>query len=126
MAPSGDRRRGTSPASKRPRRGLRLAAGFGIDSPGPAGRASRFAPWGASGHASRYTFPPAASTSGYYSFRGTTEMAGRYSIGVDYGTNSVRALVVDTATGEEIASHVFDFPSGDAGILLDPRDPNLA
>ena len=53
-------------------------------------------------------------------------MAGRYSIGVDYGTNSVRALVVDTATGEEIASHVFDFPSGDAGILLDPRDPNLA
>jgi L-ribulokinase len=53
-------------------------------------------------------------------------MAARYSIGVDYGTNSVRALVVDVATGEEVASHVYDFPSGDAGILLDPRDPNLA
>ena len=49
-----------------------------------------------------------------------------FSIGVDYGTNSVRALVVDTATGEEIATAVFDYPSGDAGILLDPADPNLA
>ena len=53
-------------------------------------------------------------------------MATKYSIGVDYGTNSVRALVVDVATGEEIATHVFDFPSGEAGILLEPRDPNLA
>ena len=49
-----------------------------------------------------------------------------YSIGVDYGTNSVRALVVDTDTGEEIATSVFNYPSGDAGILLDPADPNLA
>ncbi|TWT87407.1 Ribulokinase [Pseudobythopirellula maris] len=49
-----------------------------------------------------------------------------YAIGVDYGTNSVRALVVDTATGEEIASHVYDYPSGEAGILLDIKDPNLA
>lgn len=50
----------------------------------------------------------------------------QYAIGVDYGTNSVRALVVDTRTGAEIASAVFDYPSGDAGILLDPSDPNLA
>ena len=49
-----------------------------------------------------------------------------YSIGVDYGTNSVRALVVDIASGAEIATGVFDYPSGDAGILLDPADPNLA
>ena len=49
-----------------------------------------------------------------------------YSIGVDYGTNSVRALVVDTATGEEVATSVYDYPSGDSGILLDPADPNLA
>ncbi|QDU87056.1 Ribulokinase [Pirellulimonas nuda] len=49
-----------------------------------------------------------------------------YAIGVDYGTNSVRALVVDTATGQEIGTHVFDYPSGEAGILLDPRDPNAA
>ena len=52
--------------------------------------------------------------------------AKRYAIGVDYGTNSVRALIVDVADGAEIATHVFDYPSGDAGILLDPKDPNLA
>ncbi len=49
-----------------------------------------------------------------------------YSIGVDYGTNSVRALIVDTANGREVASHVYEYPSGDAGILLDPKDPNVA
>ncbi|MHB8898865.1 MAG: ribulokinase [Thermoguttaceae bacterium] len=50
----------------------------------------------------------------------------RFAIGVDYGTNSVRALVVDVANGEEVASHVLNYPSGEAGILLDPKDPNLA
>src|SRR4051794_32589261 len=50
----------------------------------------------------------------------------RFSIGVDYGTNSVRALVVDTADGAEIASAVFDYPSGEHGVLHDPRDPHLA
>lgn len=53
-------------------------------------------------------------------------MAGKHAIGVDYGTNSVRALVVDVATGEELGTEVFNYPSGDAGILLDPADPNLA
>jgi len=50
----------------------------------------------------------------------------RYAIGVDYGTNSVRALIVDLADGTETATCVFDYPSGEAGILLDRRDPNLA
>ena len=50
----------------------------------------------------------------------------KYAIGVDYGTNSVRALVVDVADGAEIGTHVFHYPSGDHGILLDPKDPNLA
>jgi len=53
-------------------------------------------------------------------------MASKYSIGVDYGTNSVRALVVDIATGEEIATDVWNYRHGDAGVLLDPADPNLA
>ncbi|QDV75654.1 ribulokinase [Botrimarina mediterranea] len=53
-------------------------------------------------------------------------MADKFAIGVDYGTNSVRALVVNTATGDEIGTAVYDYPSGDAGILLDPRDPNVA
>jgi L-ribulokinase len=45
---------------------------------------------------------------------------------VDFGTNSVRALVVDVADGAEVAAHVWQYPSGEAGILLDPKDPNLA
>ncbi|HVS64061.1 MAG TPA: ribulokinase [Thermoanaerobaculia bacterium] len=49
-----------------------------------------------------------------------------FAIGVDYGTNSVRALVVDTRTGEEVALSIYDYPSGEAGVLLDPRDPHLA
>ena len=49
-----------------------------------------------------------------------------FSIGVDYGTNSLRALVVNTDTGEEIATSVYNYPSGEAGILLDSADPNLA
>lgn len=50
----------------------------------------------------------------------------KYSIGLDYGTNSVRGLLVDVGTGEEIASRVFPYPHGKAGILLDARDPDVA
>lgn len=50
----------------------------------------------------------------------------RFALGVDFGTNSVRALVVDTADGREIATSVYRYPSGEAGILLDPRDPDVA
>jgi L-ribulokinase len=48
------------------------------------------------------------------------------TIGVDYGTNSVRAVVVDTADGREMGSAVAEYPSGKQGILLDPRDHHLA
>jgi L-ribulokinase len=49
-----------------------------------------------------------------------------YAIGVDYGTNSCRALLVDVRDGRELATHVFPYPTGEAGILLDRRDPNVA
>jgi len=52
--------------------------------------------------------------------------AKQFAIGVDYGTNSVRALVVDVADGREVGTYVYDYPSGKDGILLDPKDPNLA
>ncbi|MCR4411956.1 MAG: ribulokinase, partial [Thermoguttaceae bacterium] len=52
--------------------------------------------------------------------------AKQYAIGVDYGTNSVRALVVDVSDGREVGTCVFNYPSGEHGILLDPKDPNLA
>jgi L-ribulokinase len=49
-----------------------------------------------------------------------------FTIGIDFGTNSVRAVVVDCSDGGEIGSCVIDYPSGKRGVLLDPRDPNLA
>jgi L-ribulokinase len=49
-----------------------------------------------------------------------------YAIGLDFGTNSCRSLIVDLADGREVASHVFDYPSGQQGILVDESDPNLA
>ncbi len=49
-----------------------------------------------------------------------------YTIGIDYGTNSVRSIVVRSSDGAEIGSHVFSYPSGDQGILLDSGDHNLA
>ena len=53
-------------------------------------------------------------------------MKNKYSIGVDYGTNSVRAVVFDLADGSEVATAVDNYPSGDAGILLDSKQPLLA
>ncbi len=50
----------------------------------------------------------------------------RFSIGIDFGTNSVRALVVDVATGEEVASAVWNYRHGKQGVITDPKDPNLA
>jgi L-ribulokinase len=49
-----------------------------------------------------------------------------YTIGIDYGTNSVRAVVVDTSDGRVVGTRVFDYPSGDQGVLLDPKQPHLA
>jgi L-ribulokinase len=49
-----------------------------------------------------------------------------FTIGIDYGTNSVRAVVVDTSNGRVVGQRVFDYPSGDQGVLLDPKQPHLA
>lgn len=48
-----------------------------------------------------------------------------YSIGLDYGTNSVRALVVDVSSGREVGTAVWNYEHGDQGVILS-RDPNLA
>lgn len=53
-------------------------------------------------------------------------MSRPYAIGIDYGTNSVRAIVADCADGRIVGSAVVDYPSGEQGILLDPRQPHLA
>jgi L-ribulokinase len=49
-----------------------------------------------------------------------------FTLGVDFGTNSVRALVVRASDGAEYGSRVVDYPSGVQGVLLDPKDGLLA
>lgn len=51
---------------------------------------------------------------------------GKYSIGLDFGTNSVRAVVVDTKDGKELGSAVFNYSHGDMGVVIDPKDPHVA
>ena len=52
-------------------------------------------------------------------------MAARYTLGLDYGTNSVRALLVNVANGREVATSVWNYAHGEHGVIL-ARDPNLA
>ncbi|MFZ0034618.1 MAG: ribulokinase [Sedimentisphaerales bacterium] len=49
-----------------------------------------------------------------------------YTIGLDYGTNSIRCLVVDVTNGNELGSAIYNYETGEAGIILDPSDHNLA
>ena len=49
----------------------------------------------------------------------------KYSLGLDYGTNSVRALIVNVADGREVATTVWNYAHGKDGVLLS-TDPNLA
>jgi L-ribulokinase len=53
-------------------------------------------------------------------------MGRAFVVGIDYGTNSVRAVAVDCSDGRLVGTDVFDYPSGEQGILLDPHDPHLA
>jgi len=49
----------------------------------------------------------------------------KYTIGLDYGTNSVRAVLVDVTNGREIATSVSNYAHGTDGVILSD-DPNLA
>jgi len=53
-------------------------------------------------------------------------MSGKYTLGLDFGTNSVRALIVDVQDGHELASYISNYSHGDAGIVLRPDQPHLA
>ena len=49
-----------------------------------------------------------------------------FTLGIDFGTNSARALIVDARDGAELGSCAVDYPSGNQGVLLDRRDHNVA
>jgi L-ribulokinase len=52
-------------------------------------------------------------------------MKPRYALGLDYGTNSVRSLIVDVRSGKEVGTAVWEYAHGNHGVILS-RDPNLA
>ena len=49
-----------------------------------------------------------------------------FTLGIDFGTNSARALVVRCRDGAELGSCVTGYRSGNQGVLLDKKDANLA
>ena len=53
-------------------------------------------------------------------------MAAKYSLGLDYGTNSVRAIIVDVSNGDELATAVADYKRGDAGVITDASNVHVA
>lgn len=53
-------------------------------------------------------------------------MEKRFALGIDYGTASVRALLLDFLEGVEVASSVFYYPHGVEGVLEDESNPLVA
>ena len=47
-------------------------------------------------------------------------MTNKYVIGIDYGTDSVRSVVVDTGNGEISGTSVFEYPRWKKGLFCDP------
>lgn len=50
----------------------------------------------------------------------------KYTIGIDFGTNSVRAIVVRLKDGISIGTGIYSYPSGKSGVLIDPENPHCA
>lgn len=53
-------------------------------------------------------------------------MSSKYTVGLDFGTNSVRALIVDVADGSEVGGSVWNYQYGEDGVIIDHDQPDLA
>jgi len=53
-------------------------------------------------------------------------MEKRYSLGLDFGTNSVRALLVEVSGGAETATFVWNYQRGKNGVVISENDPLFA
>ena len=49
-----------------------------------------------------------------------------FALGLDFGTGSVRALIVDCRDGSEAGVGACDFPHGEGGVIVSDDDPSLA
>ncbi len=47
-------------------------------------------------------------------------MSGKYVIGLDYGTDSVRSVIVNASNGEIVGTSVFEYPRWKKGLYCDP------
>lgn len=47
-------------------------------------------------------------------------MRNKYVIGVDYGTDSARAVIIDTSDGAQVSSSVMNYPRWTKGLYCDP------
>ena len=47
-------------------------------------------------------------------------MEQKFVVGVDFGTDSVRSVIVNAFNGDEVASSVFQYPRWKKGLYCDP------
>ncbi|MFH2069528.1 MAG: ribulokinase [Candidatus Omnitrophota bacterium] len=53
-------------------------------------------------------------------------MKKQYSLGLDFGTNSVRALLVELSGGKETATFIWNYRRGKNGVIVSANDPLFA
>jgi len=53
-------------------------------------------------------------------------METKYSIGLDYGTNSVRAVIINVKNGSQVGEGVFHYTHGNSGVLTHSSKPLMA
>ena len=50
----------------------------------------------------------------------------RYTIGLDFGTNSCRCIIIDINNGKEISSYVHNYKFGKNGVITSKKNPLVA